>query len=708
MSTRSFYGNAPFADGQGSDDFPTRVNRGLQSSFYDEFRLEISNTSVNISGGEASKQSSLVDSFDVEVSISKSVIPSDHTLCRLRMQCVIHDITLRLSESSISYIADLARSWANAMNTEVADTSYYMPSVSRRDGRVSARLGLPLFRDTDDHDLRDTFSDASSMLDEAEFIDAMEGDDAGDDAGDWFDDNWIADAESVVDSDIRSVSSKRKRNRRSMSVSEVSSISEGSLGTRQMQTQNKYLSAENLARLEELVAEEEDDGDSGSVADSFQSALSLGGQAALAAEVEEHIRRAKDEVNELKRSLASEAKCSDGSPFLIPEARRRSQVRKGLRVDLDRANAELRALRATHEDLLAQLEDSEALHYDEQLDAEEVVAVDEGHEANGAPGSGVNARAMALVRARKQRSMSNADEAFKHQLTSGLNRELVRASVVVTKVTVVLEEVGSRPPESETKLASPLSSFEFYICQCAVGVLLRANESKLSANIDGIVASMIDGVSAEGVKQSQHLLLGGSSPLILDSSREGYNVPITAAEDRFLVFTLERQEKPILGGPLHRTAQATKLRIRVGEVDFVPREESVLLLSSFLKNAKSKLSVSNTRKIVAPPDNKESSTYLHRLCCKLNGDDACDRIDNESEANKVEYTDISFHLSSLRVTLASGDNTVGSFLLTDAGVRFLRGVTGAVYTNRSQLDVRLNNIQLFDLYHVSKSTLLFS
>ena len=256
-STRSFYGNAPLFDDQGSEDFPSRMNRGLQSSFYDEFRLEISNTSLSLTCQEGFKETSLVDRFDVQVSIAKSVIPSDHTLCRLRTQVAIQDITLRLPEASIPYISGLTRNWISAMNSEVTDTSYYKPSVSLRDDRMATRLGLPSFTDTEDHSLRDTYSDASSVLDEAEFIDAMEGDDTDDAAGDWFDDNWIADAESVVDSDIRSVS-KRKRNRRSMSVSEVSSISEGSLGTRRRQTNNQYLSAENLAMLEELVAEEED------------------------------------------------------------------------------------------------------------------------------------------------------------------------------------------------------------------------------------------------------------------------------------------------------------------------------------------------------------------------------------------------------------------------------------------------------------------
>ena len=174
-------------------------------------------------------------------------------------------------------------------------TSFYRPSVSVREGRMNVRLGLPALRDIEDQDLTEAFSDASSMLNEAEFIDALEGDDTDDATGAWFDDNWIADAESVVDSDVRSAS-QRKRSRRKGSMSDVSSISDRSLGTRRRPTNNQYLSAENLAKLEELVAEEEDMDGAGSDADSFQSALSIGGQVALAAEIKEHIRRAEDEV----------------------------------------------------------------------------------------------------------------------------------------------------------------------------------------------------------------------------------------------------------------------------------------------------------------------------------------------------------------------------------------------------------------------------
>lgn len=707
MSTRSFNGNAHLFDDQGSEDFPTRLNRGLQSSFYDEFRLEISNTSLSLTCQKGYKETSLVDRFDVQVLIAKSVIPSDHTLCRLRTQVAIQDITLRLTEASIPYISGLARNWINAMNSEVTDTSYYKPSVSLRDGGIATRLGLPSFTDTEDHSLRDTYSDASSVIDEAEFIDAMEGDDTDDAAGDWFDDNWIADAGSVVDSDIRSVS-KRKRNRRSMSVSDVSSISEGSLGTRRMQTNNPYLSAENLAMLEELVAEEDDD-NSGSDADSFQSALSLGGQAALAAEVEDHIRRAEDEVKELKSKLASEAKCSDGLPFLIPEARRRMQLRKALRVDMDRAKAELRALRATHEELLAQLEGAEALGYDQQLESEGFVTAGGGNELNDASGNEVHARAMALVRARKQRSLSNVDEAFKHQLTSGLNRELVRASVVVAKFTVIVEEVGSASLDNnQEKQTLSSSTFEFATSHCTVGLLLRAKEAKLSASVDGIIASMIDSQNDSGAQKHQHLLLGGSSPLALDASREGHDVPIVAPEERVLIITLDRQEKSASGRPSSHTAKATKIRIHVGEIEVVPREESVLALCSFLQYTKATLGEPSASNATIPSVIQSSSvTDLQKLCYKLNGDHSRDRmsIDNKSKAGKIEYTDISFHLSSLRVTMASGDSTIGSFLLSGACVRFLRGDNGDANENRSQLDVRCNNIQVFDLYHVSMRNL---
>jgi hypothetical protein len=555
------------------------------------------------------------------------------------------------------------------------------------------------------------------MLDEAEFIDALEGDDNDDDTtGDWFDDNWIADAESVVDSDIRSVS-KRSRSRRKMSMmSDVSSISDRSLGTRRRQTNNQYLSAENLARLEELVAEEE--GDAGSDADSFQSALSLGGQRALVNELEEHIRRAQDEVKELKSNLAAEAKCADGSPFLIPEARRRSQVRKSLRIDLDRAKAELRALRATHEDLRSQLESADILHYDEQLESN-LFVVDGAKDAKDPSGNQLNARAKALVRARKERSSSNADEGFKHQLTSGLNRELLRASFVVSRARIVVEELDKFSLVSEKRPAVPPSSFEFCISQCAVGVLLRANESRYSASVDGVAASMIEGIDTKGLRQSQHLLLGGSRPMVFDTSRDGYDAAVTAAEDRVLVLTLDHQEKPISGRSLPCMARATKLRIHVGEVEIVPREEHSSSLFKFMRSVIGSLAAPNATNIARPSDeasdmapnatniarqsDETSDTYLQRICQTLNGGPVYNRSSDEKTVGegKVDYADISFRVSSLRVTLGACDNTIGSLVITDVGARFLRGVTHAVYTSRGQLDVRCNNVQLFDLYRVS-------
>ena len=559
MSTRSFYGNTPFADDQGIEDYPSKMNRGLHSSFYDEFRLEISNTCIFITGGDGVRLPSLVDKLDAQVLIAKSVIPADHTLCRLRTQCAIQELSIRLSMESISCINDLIGSWVAAVKREEPSILFYQPSVSVRDG-MAMRLGLPAITDRDDLDLRERMSDASSMLDEAEFIDALEADDADDTYGAWFDDNWIADAESVVDSDIRSVSQRKRGRRKTSMSSDVSSISDRSVGTRRLQMNNQYLSAENLAKLEELVAEEED-GDSD--AESFQSALSLGGQAALAAEVEDHIRRAQEEVDVLKRSLAMEAKCADGTPLLIPEARRRAQARKGLRIDLKRAKAELKALRATHEDLIAQLEAADALHYDEQLGSDPTI-VEGDHKAKGKSGNELNARAMAIVRARKQRSLSNADETFKHQLTSGLNRELLRASLIVSKVTVVLDGLDSVLFGSETSGTLPSSSFEFNMSQCAVGVISRGNESRLSASVDGLVASIIEGIDAKGARQSQHLLLGGTMGPLLDFSREGYDAPVASAEDRVLVLSLDRQTETSIRthDTMHGTGDKAKVSYR--------------------------------------------------------------------------------------------------------------------------------------------------
>ena len=257
------------------------------------------------------------------------------------------------------------------------------------------------------------------------------------------------------------------------------------------------------------------------------------------------------------------------------------------------------------------------------------------------------------------------------------------------------------------KQALSSSTFEFGMSQCTVGLLLRAKEAKLSASVDGIVATMIDSQNANGAQQHQHLLLGGSSPFVLDSSREGHDVPIVAPEDRVLVVTLDRQEKPVSGRPSSHTAKATKIRIHIGEIEVVPREESVLALCNFLQYTKTTLGDPSASNATIPSEIESSSmTDLQKLCYKLNGDRSRDQIsiDNRSKARKIEYTDISFHLSTLRVTMASTECTIGSFLLSEAGVRFLRGVTEDAYGNRSQLDVRCNNIQVFDLYHVSTET----
>jgi hypothetical protein len=712
-SNRSVNGNAPFAGAEPSaDDYSSQIHQGLYSSFYDEFQLDLGSACVSFFDAEHTKQSLVMDKLDVQVTIAKSVIPSDHTFCRLRTQCMIQDVSFRLSESSITCLVELAQCWMDAVKAEESSTSMLTPPSSARLSKIAIRSSLAGSYEPEDRSVHEASSEASSVLDENEFIDALENADNNENAGAWSDDNWIADAESVTESDIRSISQKKPRRRRTRSVSDVSSISDKSWGRRK-QANDEYLSAENLARLEELGSEDDDGDDLGSDAESFHSALSLGGYEALAEAMQEDIRRAEDEITELKKSLAAEAMKADGSPFLIPEARRRLQVRRNLRIELDRTNAELFALRATHEDLVTQLDSAEALHYDERLDAG---LTDFNGQADGpalqeAEEHELAARAKALLRARRQRSCSFAGtEAFKHKLTAGLNRELLSASFVVSKARLVFNGLDlSKSDSGESQIGIP-ASFELCMTHCVLAVLRRANEWRVYGGVDCVVGCMNEDFATEGSLPNRHLLLGGARPSFLDNaffkSRPlgGYNATLASPDDKVLRLTLDLREKHAPSLSLPSSTRSTRLKVRVGDIEIAPHEQSIASIIKFVQKIKGALDVPETTNTPRASE-KPPKTVIQRICYTLNGGQTSALSDGLVNQGNVKYADISCRLSSVRVNLCAGDTTFGSLVLTDVGSRFLQGLTSTVYTHRSQLDVRCKHVQLLELNDVSREAL---
>lgn len=706
--TRSINGDTPYAAVDPDvDGHSSQVHQGLHSSFYDEFQLDLRSIYMSCSETSGKRQSSLMGKLDVQLSIAKSVIPSDHTLCRFRTQCMIQDVTFYLTESSIICLVGLAQRWIEAMSSEETSASIFTSSLtSAGASKIVIQSLLPTSHEHEYHSIHETFSDSSSLLDENEFLDALESQDNNDNTGAWFDDNWIADAESVAESDIRSISRKKGRRRRTRSVSDVSSISDKSRGRRK-QANNVYLSAENLARLEELRSEDDDDSDLASDAESFHSALSLGGYEALAEAMEEDIRRTEGEITELKKQLAAEARRADGAPFRIPEARRRLQVRRNLRIEIDRTNAELCALRATHEDLVTQLDSARAIHDDERLDG---VLIDAGDPSEGtalqeAEEYGLAVRAKALLRARRLRSSSIASgDAFKHKLTTGLNRELLSASFVVSKASLVFDG----PSDNWQNQVRTFANFNICMNHCALAVLRRANEWRVYAGVDSFVASLREEIETEGLLSIHHLMSGGTRPPFLDNAfltprpLQGYNATIAAPDEKILRLTLDRGVKQTSGPSLPSSTRSTRLKIHVGDIEIAPHEQSIASLMNLVRKIDGALDIPETGNFFRASE-QPSTPVVQQICRTLNGGRASVRPNEEGPIQEVnaEYADISCRLSSVRVNLSDGDITIGSLVLTDVRARFLQGLTSTVYTHRSQLDIRCNNVQLIEVNDVS-------
>ena len=627
-----------------------------QSSFYDVFNLRLSRPRLSLIHDGENDTSDLLSQLEIKVVFEVSVLPADHTLCRFIASCTIEEIGVSCSTTDMDTMLSILRSWKSAL-TRLEPTASSPDVAYERNFNSRDQISSSLYSIERNLEIA---SDSSSVLNEAEFIDALDG---GDSEGnnDWFDETFVVDTESTVASESRSTLRGTAR-RHTRSVSDTSSISEVSNIQPQRKLQRNdgaYLSAENLAKLDENGGEDHSDADS---EDSFHSAvISLQDRHELLDAIQHDIDRVSDQVWKLKRKLSESTKVPVSSYNLTAiESSKRRNLRQSIKLDIDRAEADLKALHASRQDLIIGLPGSNEL-----VSSQEQIAMSPPQRQQKK--DPVIERANSVLRSRRKRVSIMQDDGFVHNLTNKLNREIFRGSFQVKRLSLQF----SRLPSVEDQYVS----LDTNISKLSLGTTHRSNDTKAFASIDNVqILSWVDSFEDRKIVFTggddyalTHTILPSEYPQLLSSSTH---------DEKFMRLAIHNKGKRSGG-------KSRKSRLLLGGMEMLPRIE----VTSALLYLKERFS--------SPTEKKSGIDFdapWQNLCRKLLGKTTTELPTRE--------TDFILRFSSVRFRFMEGSETVGAFVASEVGVRVATSVKSALVTSRCQLDLRCTNIQVLEIKSV--------
>ncbi len=657
--SRSFAGSFNLEDAfasadLGSDRKKSRRESAVEELFYDKYLLSLQTGKITFSG-----ESEIFDismGFELRTTIQKSIIPTDHTLCKLKAHTVIDKIQLVINEDLLSRFGIAFRIWKSLMHADGGSQSYN--SVETEPYTSSVAVGRFNINRTDSaySDESDS-SESVSEIDEGEFFDAHQATDSVGENGSgiWFEDNWITDAESVIDGGSRASSNERRSHRRARSVSDVSSMSDHSKHRRGFD--NPYLNAENLARLEEGVGEDDSVAESGQEIDddSFHSVMTSSGQAQLLRDLQGNIKGLEAKIEKLSAILAQNAHYVSQIDDAALQERRKT--RKKTEHELHRSKIELKALQAVCFDLDILLSDDQNSR-SPGLNKEMITATTIQHART--------AKALMLA---TQRRESNENNHSGHKLVQHLNRELFKGSVIINEIQLKLR-TGDHT--SEYSDDARLSEFEFTLNQMAMVFYDFANEARLYFSLDQATASVVENFGKDAAS-SALLFSGGSSDTPLPAHLP--HLVAHSMEDRFI--------RAVIGIRKHRSVESSKqarklfkVRLVVGDVEVLPSPKSIIPMIQCLRSVKTE---SSTESELHEPFTEAEKT--------------------EEKSKKIQqYFDLAIRFTSMRIALIREDRIIGASVVSESSFRILRLVSDA--RDRIQADFRCSNAQILDITNI--------
>ena len=652
----------PLRDNYVSIDRPgndqSNLNR-VEAYFYDTYELLFQTGDICIETVENSTER-VASAIELRAALHKSIIPADHTMCRYKAVCVVDSLTVQLSKVQILLLGAATVRWASVLSHGSAT------HVSRRGFPRQAELDLigplsPEIPSPNLHDKRGDDSGDESDFEEAEFFDAAEEESyLSDHVSVLLDDDWVADSESVLESEARSRSpSVRRRPRQSSIVSEVSSLSEGSISRRRLQFQDgeEHLTAENLARLEEEGSEDASE----SQAESFHSAVSLSHLVTLAQHLDRDISEANARIVDLKSTIR-DLRQVVGQDDSLSGNSQRTRSKKQLRVDLERSTVELKALKAARVDVLTQIHSAEG-----STGAENRSALNRVQVSKSVRG------ASALIQSIKKRSRREGTSGPEHSMTHGLMRELFQCSLVVSFVEVQLRELDQPGAESVhfTNVAHDL--FSFRVSDMAAMIRHRIRETKLYATVDTVAFNFLS--SEDPLKQNAECVLVGGMQDSVSRHQFTSQFPEFAfssgIEEKFLKVTVDLRHGAAAGTDERNDFRVARLRLNFGEIEFSPRASAVWKLYSTLVSIRGDLA------------SQFVSLQKERLTDR--------KLDNT--AKRSLYYDVVFRCAAVRVVLGEVGDFGCALLLSDFGARAVGSSVNRLYKDRTRVDLRCSNAQ---------------
>eukprot|EP00934_Nitzschia_sp_Nitz4_P009488 Nitzschia sp. Nitz4//scaffold8_size234185//25292//37594//NITZ4_001234-RA/size234185-snap-gene-0.4-mRNA-1//1//CDS//3329559737//9478//frame0 len=632
----------PMSRMNAADDLKSLEGNSWSALFYDVFFCRLLTGNISLARGEDENYNFVISrGIEVSTSIRKSVLPADHTLCKMKTHTDVPSLVFELNEHVIAVVADAAKAWKSLLKSDRDNTTEEWREPPELTFDVTTPF--PPFEDT-----------SIGQSDDEEFFDAKDMHDsfAGDNPVSWFAENWISDAESLLDGDNRS-HGPRSRQRRTASISDVSSASDQS--TKDSSTEssakvtrkhhgNAYLSAENLARLEEGAGEDDSLPESAkeSEDDSFHSVMSAAGQQQVVRDLELDISKCSERIEELAMKLRTD----------LPEF---VSQREGLRLELRRARAEYQGLKALHSDLerlFLETPSQAGVHGD---NVEKLLQARLNEQAR---------KAKSLLLAKRKRD-SLLDANSTHNLTKNLNPELFQGSILFHDIRFIVHVPQTSSDTTEQNGDESLT-FEFIAEQTGIATVRHLQDSKVFFSLDQVSLSLRSTTLTSS--QTTLLLTGGSSDTLLPSHFP--HLISRSMEDKLI-------RGSVNFGKLHNSDDPSrhatcKARLVIGDIEFFPAKKLLVPFYRMLTTTKA-VQVSRGPSTGQTPSPKMPTESL----------------------NKSSFLDLAVRVTSIRLALANQNHITGAAVATETTVRAIS--LASPYRNKVQLDLRSTNLQLIEI-----------
>ena len=677
----------------------------MHSCFYDAFLVRLCSIAISVPLTPTNKRRHHLFRSSFSITVEKSVISSDHTIPQLKMDCVADELCLSLSSRALTSIGAVTQSW----RVKVADEPTHFArdsalNIQQQGMTIGEMIGMQnsYSAAVQDEEGAYAMSDGSDE-DDIIFLDALDGEPVEDDVSVWLEENWNSETDGTFTNRTIFGDSPQIRSHRTRlpSVSDVSSKSGQSRRSnrRKRQHSQPYLNAENLARLDEgeITEENNEDESDSAAADSFHSALSLGGLARITEDLGRDIEKAEMEIIEQKACVKEAVdmyrkKYLDGS-ITSRDTKKQRRLKDEMKVELKRCEAELNALRAAYSDAKLELESASYLDYERELNKygdgpsvelllQDNDKVDTAQKASNM--ADVLSRARSLLEARAQRAARKPRDDLQHNLTSSLNRDILFVSFAAPVIR--LELVGD---EDDGRTEKILDAF-------VTGLVIDASKTTFDARIFSSVEQVVIATDFNESDETAPLILdGGVKP---DDSRAlasqySHLVSSTFLQEDFLRLGIElRRRNDRKSGTFK---ESLKGKIALGVVEFCPDIAFLKKCTIFARHAKTCIKP-DSEELTQPKGLADS--HLDKAHRKLVGK----TMIAEGEKKFFRSVDLSLQADAINIRFSNVNNET-ALCLSSISARMARQLSNES-DHRAQIEAKLTNLQLVD---ISQSIELF-